>query len=52
MMVSHRGDREGCQKRDGKFYPVKCTGTEYIIDLTINIFSVTPALAKVFNMKS
>ena len=40
MMVSLEGDWKGHQNIDGKFYPVTCNDTEYIPDLSVNIFSV------------
>ena len=49
---SLRGDWKGYQKRDGKFYSVMCTDTAYIPDLSINIFSMTRALTKGFNVTS
>ena len=41
MMVSLQGNWKGYQKIDCKFYQVTCTDTEYIPDLSVNIFSVT-----------
>ena len=52
MMGLLRGYWKGYQKRDGKFYQVTCTNTAYIPDLSVNIFSVTRALTKGFNVKS
>ena len=46
------GDWKGYHKRDGKFYPVECTYTAYIPDLGVNIFSLTRALTKGFNVTS
>ena len=47
-----QGDWKGYQKRGGKFYPVTCTDTEYIPDLSVNIFSMTRAFTKLFNVLS
>ena len=52
MTCSFRGYWKRYQKRDGKFYPVTCNETEYIPDLSVNIFSMTRALTKAFNMTS
>ena len=52
MMGLLWGYWKGYQKRDGKFYQVTCTNTAYIPDLSVNIFSVTRALNKGFNVKS
>ena len=43
---------KGNHKRDGKFYLVTRTETSYIPDLSVNIFSMTHALTKGFNMTS
>ena len=43
-----RGEWKGYQERYGRFYPVTCTDTVYIPDLSVNIFSVTCALTKGF----
>ena len=45
-----QGNRKEYQKRDGKFYPVTCTDTVYVPDLSVNIFSVTRVLTKGFNV--
>ena len=44
------GDWKGYQKRYGKVYPVKCTDTAYIPGLMVNIYSMTRALTKGFNV--
>ena len=41
----------GYQKRYGKLYPVTCTDTAYMPDLSINIFSVTGELTKLLNVR-
>ena len=46
IMGSLWGYWKGYQKRYFSFYLVKCTDTEYIKTLSLNIFSVTRALAK------
>ena len=52
MRGSLQSDWKGYQKRDGKFYPVTCTDTAYILDLSVNIFSVTRVLTNELNVKS
>ena len=47
-----RGDWKGLQKRDRKFYLVTSTDTAYIPYLSVNIFSMTRALTKGFNVMS
>ena len=36
---SLQGNCKGYQKRDGKLYPLVCTDTAYIPDLSVNIFN-------------
>ena len=50
MTGSLRGEKKGNQKWGGKLYPVTCTDTANIPDLSVNIFSMTRALTKRFNM--
>ena len=52
MMGSLQSDWKEYHKRDGKFYQVRCTETAYILGLSVNIFSVTGASTKVFNVTS
>ena len=47
-----QGNWKRYQKSDGKFYPVTCTDTAYIPNLSVNIFSVTCTFTKGFNMTS
>ena len=47
-----QGDWKEYQKIDGKFYSVTCTETSYILDLSVNIFSVTHALIQRFKVTS
>ena len=51
-MGSLRGNCKGCQKRYDKFYPLTSTDTAYISALSVNIFRVTRALTKGFNVMS
>ena len=44
------GNWKGYNKIDGGLYPVMCTATAYIPDLSVNIFSVMHAITKEFNM--
>ena len=50
MTVLLWGNWKGFQKRDGKIYLVMCTDTAHIPYLRVNIFSLTCALTKGFNM--
>ena len=50
MMGSLWWEYEGYHKKDGKFYPVTSTDTSYIPDSSVNIFSVTHAFTKGFNV--
>ena len=52
VMSFLRGDCKGYHKIDGKFYPLTCTDTAYIPDLSVNVFSVTRVLTKGFNVMS
>ena len=52
VMASLQGNWKIYQKRDGKLYLVTCTDTAYILDLSLNIFRVTRALTKSFNLTS
>ena len=46
------GDCKRYQKIYVRFYPVMCTDTTYIPDLSVNIFSVMHVLTKGFNVTS
>ena len=52
MMGLLRGDWKVYKKINGTFYPVTCTDTSYIPDLSVNIFSGTRALTIEFNVMS